>query len=133
MALNTTKETCLVGVYAPRAHKGGLYRINTINTIDFAEVNITNGYLFYVDGLRFNSDHSKLYVCSGKDSLKVLTSSDNWKTATIIKDYDFSNNPDAIPPISSVTLIPNGDSDLVYVLAANGFNDTLPYSIKRIQ
>jgi hypothetical protein len=124
----------LAGVYSPAAYNGGLYRISESNPTDAQKVKVNDGTeLFYVDGVRFNKDHSKLYVCSGQSSLIILSSKDKWATADVVQNIDLSKNANVKLPVTSVTLIPDPatGNDMVYVLTAAGFGQG-PYSIVRV-
>jgi len=119
----------LVGVYSPANVGGGLYRINTANAQDTLQVVILNGVVDYIDGMRFSTDKTKLYIANGPNKFVVLQSYNNWISATIIQSIDLSSNPAVKLPVTGVAQVPN--TDMVYVLTANGFGPG-PYSIVRV-
>jgi hypothetical protein len=121
----------LAGVFAPPgANKGGLYRISLLNPNAAELVQVNGATLQYVDGVRFNADRSRLYVCVGGQYLFVLSSTDQWQTAKVEKQLDLKS---VVTTLTAVTLVPNPDTGdvMVYVLDSNGFGAG-PYFIKRV-
>jgi hypothetical protein len=120
----------LAGIFSAANNGGRLLRINASNAKDVQDVKLNGGVLEYIDGMRFNADKSKLYAIKQPHSLMVLESADNWTTANVLQEIDFSARVGFSKTITAVTLIPDQDQDKVYVLSADGFGSE-PYAIIR--